>query len=126
MKSQQVSRPLSGLISGVVLLTAVCCIPGVFAQTFDSGSTEVNGAFPPAAVPAGTTAITLSLVDGVVTFLPGNTTVTLPGVPAGAARRRLRLLRRPQHLRGVQRGGGPAGGRMRPRGALGELRPPPL
>lgn len=57
------------------------------AQTaFDSGSTGVNGAFPPRVPPTGTTAIAVNLNDGMVSFRTGETIgaeVTLPNVPAG-------------------------------------------
>lgn len=70
-----------GFFVGLLVL-----LGGVSPRTldaFDSGSTGANGAFPPAALPEGTTAITLDLQDGVVTFLPSGTTVALPNIPAG-------------------------------------------
>lgn len=69
--------------SGVSLLALVLLAPAAGAVTFNSGSTGGNGAFPPVAVPDGTTAITLDLPTGVVTFLPDGTTATLPNTPPG-------------------------------------------
>ena len=55
------------------------------AQTFGftSGSTGVNGAFPPSAVPDGTSSITINMNNGQVTFLPDNTVTVLPNTPSG-------------------------------------------
>ncbi len=50
---------------------------------FNSGSTGANGPFPPVTIPLGATDITLDLNNGQVTFLPNNTTSTLPNTPAG-------------------------------------------
>lgn len=70
-----------GLFVGLLVLLGGAS-PRTLAA-FDSGSTGANGTFPPAALPQATTAITLDLRDGVVSFLPGGTTVALPNVPAG-------------------------------------------
>lgn len=72
--------PISLFVALCVLALGVSPSPAP-AQTFNSGSTGANGAFPPVAAPAGTTAITLDLRDGVVTFRPGETTATLPDTP---------------------------------------------
>jgi hypothetical protein len=69
-----------GLWVGLFLLVGGFMAPAL-AQ-FSSGSMGENGVFPPGAVPSGTTDITLELT-GVVTFLPGGATVTLPNIPAG-------------------------------------------
>ena len=57
----------------------------LYAQTFgfDSGSTGVNGAFPPSTVPAGTSSITINMNNGQVTFLPNGTVAALPNTPSG-------------------------------------------
>lgn len=76
-----------GTMRGLGLCLGLCLLAGGFAAPvlaqFVSGSTGSNGAFPPVAVPSGTTAITLGLANGVVTFLPGGTMATLPNIPAG-------------------------------------------
>ncbi len=56
----------------------------LFAVPFDfnSGSTGVNGAFPPVEVPIGTTEIILDLDNGQITFLPDSTTTVIPNTPA--------------------------------------------
>lgn len=76
-----------GTIRSLGLGLGLCLLAGGFAPPalaqFVSGSTGSNGAFPPVAVPSGTTAMTLALANGVVTFLPGGTTATLPNTPAG-------------------------------------------
>ena len=59
------------------------------AQTFNSGSTGAQGAFPPIgtdAPPAGTTQYWLHLDDGKLWYWPGNTSVTLPNIPVGGFR----------------------------------------
>lgn len=55
------------------------------AQVFNSGSSGVNGPFPPSDtnIPEGTTAMELRLSDGVLTFAPGGESVVLPNVPEG-------------------------------------------
>lgn len=62
-------------------------LPSLTLAQFNSGSSGANGAFPPGAVPALTTEITLDLRDGTVTFLDAGgvplDAVMLPAVPAG-------------------------------------------
>jgi hypothetical protein len=74
------------------LLWAVLAVwlpTAALAQTFSSGSTGAQGAFPPTgadAPPTGTTQYSLSLTDGKLWYVPGWTLVTLPNVPAGGFR----------------------------------------
>lgn len=78
-----------GRISRFVLLAVLAMgvlVSPVGAQQFNSGSDGSNGAFPPVEVPAATTAMTLDLRDGVVTFLPSGSTATLPNAASSAAR----------------------------------------
>lgn len=65
------------------LLLAFGLAPSPALATFSSGGTGANGAFPPVAVPAGTTSMVLSLLDGTLTFNPGGTTAQVPNTPAG-------------------------------------------
>ena len=71
---------MNALVNGLVALAIVSSVllpRPALAQQFNSGSTGVLGAFPPAtsaspagAVPSGTTGITVDLSNGVVTFTP--------------------------------------------------------
>lgn len=83
--------PRVGRISGWLLLAvlAVWLPAAALAQTFNSGSTGAQGAFPPTgtdAPPAGTTQYWLHLEDGKLWYWPSNTSITLPGAPAGGFR----------------------------------------
>lgn len=80
--SARMTRGL-GLCLGLLVLAGGFFPTLAPAQTFTSGSTGDNGPFPPAAVPDGTTAITLDLNTGTVTFLPSGAAVMLPMTPAG-------------------------------------------
>lgn len=55
------------------------------AQTFnfDSGSSGLNGEFPPSTVSDGTTNITVNMNNGEVAFLPDGTVPVLPGTTVG-------------------------------------------
>ena len=76
---------IMGWLLWVVL--AVGLPAGVAAQTFSSGSTGAQGAFPPStpAPPGGTTSMAI-INDGTVTYYPSGTVATLPNVPAGGFR----------------------------------------
>ena len=71
-------------------MLALCLPGGAWAQTFSSGSTGAQGAFPPTggiAPPTGTTTFTISLTDGKLYYYNGSwTNVTLPNVPDGGFR----------------------------------------
>ena len=79
----RVARKLFPLFISIVCIATMIGLSNGQTFNFDSGSTGVNGAFPPGTVPGGTTAITINLNDGEVLFLPGGTTVILPNTPAG-------------------------------------------
>lgn len=83
---QRIRRILGGLLFGAALVT-LAGTPAA-AQTFSSGSTGAQGAFPPStpAPPGGTTGMTVNLNDGTVTYSPSGTAATLPNVPAGGFR----------------------------------------
>ena len=79
-------RILGGLLWAVL---AVWLPTAALAQTFSSGSTGAQGAFPPTgadAPPAGTTQFSLSVADGKLWYAPSWTSVTLPNVPPGGFR----------------------------------------
>ncbi len=77
-------------VLGDLLLVGLLLLPTwVAAQTFSSGSTGAQGAFPPTgsdAPPAGTTQYSLNLADGKLWYAPSWTSVTLPNVPGGGFR----------------------------------------
>ncbi|WP_218081805.1 hypothetical protein [Anthocerotibacter panamensis] len=58
---------LRSLLLALILAVVVAGSPAQ-AQTYDSGSTGANGAFPPATAPAGTTYIVMNLGTGGLTF----------------------------------------------------------
>ncbi len=61
--------------SATILALALTLSLGVspsFAQTYSSGSTGANGAFPPASPPSGTTRINLDLSSGGITYFDGS------------------------------------------------------
>lgn len=61
--------------SATILTLALTLSLGVspsFAQTYSSGSTGANGAFPPASPPSGTTRINLDLGSGGITYFDGS------------------------------------------------------
>lgn len=62
---------------------ALALVPAPALAVFNSGGTGANGAFPPVAVPSGTTGMVLDLRDGTLTFNPGGTTTQIPSTPAG-------------------------------------------
>ncbi len=71
---------------GLLLISLLLLPTWGAAQTFSSGSTGAQGAFPPGTVPSGTTTTYINLNTGLVTYSPSGTTATLPNVPEGGFR----------------------------------------
>ena len=72
----------SSELASVAAKVSTAPVAAPLAQ-FDSGSDGSNGAFPPVALPGGTTDMVLDLRDGTLTFQPGGTTTVIPDTPSG-------------------------------------------
>ncbi len=72
----------------MMVIFMVCCLSvcgNLSAQTFSSGSSAAQGAFPPAAITGTYNTLTLDLKTAVVTATTGGTTVSTATLPGGAA-----------------------------------------